>query len=427
LKCKRFLLTTLGSLGDLHPYIAVGIGLRDRGHSVTIATSEIYRAKVEGEGLRFAPMRPDMSGMIDNAEVMRQAVHPRRGTEFVIRKLFVPWIEQSFEDTLAAARDADLIVGHPIAFATPTVAEHLGKRWVSIALQPSIFLSAYDPPVVSGAPLMTQLFKLGPGFARVFFRLVARVMASWFAPLNDLRGRLGLPLVRNPLQHGMFSPWGTQAWFSHVLAQPQIDWPTRTAITGFPFYDKLDPGSGMTPELRRFLDEGPPPVVFTLGSSAVFDAGKFYSESLAAVSRTGQRAVLLIGRDRRNLPSTSVPASVFVAEYAPYSELLPRAAATVHQGGVGTTAQALRAGKPMIVVPWSHDQPDNAMRIEKLGVGRVIPRNQYRTARLERELTLLLSDKACAEAALAAGHAICAENGVATACAGLEQILARST
>jgi UDP:flavonoid glycosyltransferase YjiC (YdhE family) len=270
---------------------------------------------------------------------------------------------------------------------------------------------------------MTQLFKLGPGFARLFFRLVARVMASWFTPLNDLRGRLGLPLVPNPLQQMMFSPWGTQAWFSRVLAQPQIDWPANTAITGFPFYDKLEPGSGMTPELQGFLDDGPPPVVFTLGSSAVFDAGKFYSESLSAVSKSGQRAVLLIGRDQRNLPPAKVPPFVFVAEYAPYSELLPRAAATVHQGGVGTTAQALRSGEPMIVVPWSHDQPDNAMRIQRLGAGRVIPRTQYSADRLERELKLLLSDNACAAAAQAAGQTICAENGVATACAGLEEIL----
>src|ERR1019366_84847 len=121
----------------------------------------------------------------------------------------------------------------------------------------------------------------------------------------------------------------------------------------------------------------PPPVVFTLGSSAVFDAGKFFAESLAAVSATGQRAVLLIGRDPRNVPTTAVPSTVLIAQYAPYSELLPRAAATIHQGGVGTTAQALRSGKPMIVVPWSHDQPDNAMRVRKLGVAPVIPRSKY--------------------------------------------------
>jgi rhamnosyltransferase subunit B len=109
---KKILLTTLGSLGDLHPYIAVGLGLRERGHAVTIATSEIYRAKVEGEGLGFVPLRPDMSRVLDDPEIMRRVVHPI--TACVIRTLFLPWIEQSFHDTLEAAREADLIVGHPM-------------------------------------------------------------------------------------------------------------------------------------------------------------------------------------------------------------------------------------------------------------------------------------------------------------------------
>jgi len=421
---KKILLATLGSLGDLHPYIAVGLGLRERGHTVTIATSEIYRAKIEGEGLRFAAVRPDMSHVIDDPEIMRRAVHPRTGTAYVVRELFLPWLEQSFEDTLAAARDADLIVGHPIAFATPTVAEYLKKPWVSVALQPSAFLSVYDPPVISGAPLLTSLFKLGPGATRFFFRLVRNATRRWGAPLNALRSRLGLSRLRDPLLFGMYSPYGTQAWFSSVLAKPQSDWPERTTVTGFPFYDKLEPGHGLSPALARFLDAGSAPVVFTLGSSAVFDAGGFYAESLAAVRRTGCRAVLLIGRDPRNMPSTPVPDTVCVAEYAPYSELFSRAAATVHQGGVGTTAQALRSGKPMIVVPFSHDQPDNAMRIGRLGVGRVIPRGRYRADRIAGELKMLLAGEYAANARATAIE-MEGENGVSTACEGLEAVSAQ--
>ena len=418
---KKILLTTLGSLGDLHPYIAVGLGLRERGHAVTIATSEIYRAKVEGEGLRFAPVRPDVSRALDDPDLMRRAVHPRTGTAYVMRELFLPWLEQSFEDTLEAARQADLIVGHPIAFATPTVGEFLKKPWVSIALQPSVFMSAYDPPAISGAPVLTSLLALGPGFARLFFQLVKRVTRRWGAPLNVLRARLGLHPLRGPLLLGMFSPYGTQAWFSRVLAGPQSDWPERTVVTGFPFYDKLEPGQGMSPGLARFLDAGPAPVVFTLGSSAVFDAGGFYAESLATVRKTACRAVLLIGRDPRNVPSTSVPDTVFVTEYAPYSELLPRAAATVHQGGIGTTAQALRAGKPMIVVPYSHDQPDNAVRVKRLGVARIIPRSRYRAAQAAEDLKHLLTGE-YADAARDVAREVAREDGVAAACDGLEDL-----
>jgi UDP:flavonoid glycosyltransferase YjiC (YdhE family) len=421
LKSRHFLLTTLGSLGDLHPYIAVGLGLRRRGHAVTIATSEVYRQKIEGEGLRFHPMHPDLGILMDNPEVLRRVVHPRTGTEYVFRKLILPWLEQSFEDTLEAACDVDLIVGHPIAFATPTAAEYMKKPWVSVALQPSIFLSVHDPPAIPGVPFLTSLFSLGPGFTRSFFQFAKSIMRRWGAPVNALRSRLGMRKFRNPLLDDMFSPHGTQAWFSNVLAKPQSDWPQRTTITGFPFYDKLEPGQGLCPDLARFLDAGPAPVVFTLGSSAVFDAGAFYSESLAAARRTGRRAVLLIGSDPRNAPAIPIPDTVFVAEYAPYSELFSRAAATVHQGGVGTTAQALRAGKPMIVVPWSHDQPDNGMRVQRLGVGRVIPRSRYRADRAARELELVLGEPAYSAAARATAFEIEGEDGVAAACAGLER------
>jgi len=333
----------------------------------------------------------------------------------------MPWIEQSFEDTLQAAREADLIVGHAIAFATPTVAEYLKKPWVSIALQPSIFLSAHDPAAISGAPFLTPLFSLGPRFARLFLRFARSVVRRWGAPLNVLRAKLGLSRLRNPLLDDMFSSYGTQAWFSSVLARPQKDWPARTAITGFPFYDKLEPGQGLGPALAQFLDAGPAPVVFTLGSSAVFDAGEFYAESLAAVRKTGCRAVLLIGRDPRNKPFGRVPDTVFVTEYAPYSELLPRATATVHQGGVGTTAQALRAGKPMIVVPFSHDQPDNGRRVKRLGVARVIPRSGYRADRVARELKMLLTPE-YASSARATACEMEREDGVAAACEGLERV-----
>jgi rhamnosyltransferase subunit B len=421
----RFLLTTLGSLGDLHPYIAVGIGLRERGHTVTIASSEIYRAKVEGEGLLFRPLRPDLPDFTGDTEIWRRIMHPRTGPEFVFRKLIMPWLDQSFEDTVEAARDADVLVGHMIAFATPTVAEHLKKPWISIALQPSILLSALDPPVISGATFLSPLHARVPGFSHLLFRFARSIARSWGDPVNELRRRLGLRPFRNPVLDDMFSPWGTQAWFSRVIAQPQADWPAHTVITGFPFYDKLEPAQGLSAELAEFLDAGPAPVVFTLGSTAVFDAGGFYSESLAAAQKIGCRAVLLIGRDARNKPSGRVPNNVFVAEYAPYSELLPRAAATVHQGGVGTTAQALRAGRPMIVVPYSHDQPDNGARVRRLGAGRVIPRGKYRAERVAKELEILLADKGYATAATQAASEMASEKGVQTACEGLAALIAQ--
>ncbi len=419
----HFLLTTFGSLGDLHPYIAVGLGLRERGHRVTIATSAGYQEKVEGEGLGFHPVRPDFVRLKDDPSKISKALHPRTGTEYVIRHVMLPYLEQSYEDLKSIAADADLIVGHPISYATPIVAEELEKRWISVVLQPSAMLSAYDFPTISGAPYLEWFRGWGPGFWGPFSNLARRVAGRWGRPVNELRRKIGLPEVRNPVLDDVFSPYGNQAWFSGVFGELQPDWPAKTSITGFPFYDKLTPGLGMSPELERFLDVGPPPVVFTLGSSAVFLGREFYAQSTEAVRQLGCRAILLVGADPRNLPEGNLPEGVIAAEYAPYSELFPRAAAVVHQCGAGTTAQTLRAGAPMCAVPHAHDQPDFARRCVNLGVARMVPRHAYRAARVARELERLLVDGAYAAAARGVAAEMAKEDGVAAACDGLERAL----
>jgi UDP:flavonoid glycosyltransferase YjiC (YdhE family) len=420
----HFLLTTFGSFGDLHPYIAVGLGLRERGHRVTIATSAQYREKVEGEGLGFHAVRPDIVAMAMSPGTMARAFHPRTGSEYVIRRMMVPCVEQSWEDLSSIAPQADLLVGHPIAFATPIVAESLGKRWISVILQPTTILSAIDPPTVSGYPWLERCRGFGPGFWNTFWNISRRVIREWGKPINNLRRKVNLPEAKNPVLDDMFSPWGTQAWFSGLLAKPQADWPAKVSITGFPFYDKLTPGEGLSAELARFLNAGPPPVIFTLGSSAAYAPGPFYEESAEAIKALGLRAILLVGNSPDNQPKRALPANVMVANYAPYSELFPRAAAVVHQGGAGTTAQVLRAGVPMCVVPYSHDQPDYARRCANLGVARIVSRNRYRAALVAKELEALLTGTAHSEAAQNTAREMAKEDGIAAACDGLEKALA---
>jgi UDP:flavonoid glycosyltransferase YjiC (YdhE family) len=211
------------------------------------------------------------------------------------------------------------------------------------------------------------------------------------------------------------------ALFSKLFAGKQADWPRQTVVAGFPFFDQ-DGQAELTPELTRFLDAGPPPIVFTLGSSAVRDAGPFYSHSAVAAELLGRRAVLLVGKDACNKPAT-LPDSVFACDYAPFSKLFPRAAAIVHQGGVGTTAQAMRSGRPMLVMPYAHDQPDNAERVTRLGIARTISRRRYNPSRAAAELRRLLDSPACSKRALEVGQQISQEDGVRVACDALEGLL----
>jgi rhamnosyltransferase subunit B len=211
------------------------------------------------------------------------------------------------------------------------------------------------------------------------------------------------------------------AMFSPLLGEPQPDWPASTKVTGFVFYDG-DAGHRDLPlPVEEFLQQGPPPLVFTLGSAAVLDAGDFYRESALAAALTGQRAVLLVGSDPRNIPA-EVPPNVCIANYAPYSKLFPRASVIIHQGGVGTTAQALISGKPMLVMPYSHDQPDNARRVSRLRVARVIRRRKYTAELAARKITLLLEKAATRRRAARIGEQLRREDGLKAACDALEDL-----
>ncbi|HEX4141281.1 MAG TPA: nucleotide disphospho-sugar-binding domain-containing protein, partial [Candidatus Methylacidiphilales bacterium] len=166
---------------------------------------------------------------------------------------------------------------------------------------------------------------------------------------------------------------------------------------------------------------------FTLGSAAVLAAGDFYEQSAKAAKKLGVRAVLLIGSDERNRPQGELPDSICVAEYAPYSKLFGRVSLAVHQGGVGTTAQCLRAGRPMLIMPYSHDQPDNARRMSRMGVARVIQRSSYKPWRVARRVRAMLAEPEFEARARAAAEEVAREDGVKTACDALEKLEKQGT
>jgi rhamnosyltransferase subunit B len=244
---------------------------------------------------------------------------------------------------------------------------------------------------------------------------------SWTTPVLQLRAKLGLPAGGDPLYEGQFSPGLTLALFSGMLAPPQPDWPPHTQATGFVFYDEPN---RLPPEVAQFLDAGPAPLVFTLGSSVVHTAGSFYRESVEAVRRLGCRAVLLVGTDPQNHPPEPLPEGVLAVPYAPHGDLFPRAQVIIHQGGIGTTAQALRAGRPMLVVPHAYDQPDNALRVVNLGVAHSLSPKHYVVERVAMRLRALLAEPCYAQRAAQVGGIVQAEAGDQQACDAIEAYLA---
>ena len=403
----------------MHPYMAIAGELRARGHEPVIASSELYREKMQTAGFEFVPVRPHIAPPQEqDDEMMAKVMSPRTGTGFLLNEMLLPFLREGYEDLLAAVENADLLLTHPISFAAPLVAQTTGIPWVSSVLAPASFMSAYDPPMPPFFPWLRHVGLLGPHATAAFFKQVKKVYRN--KSYDKFRNELGLPDRGLPVFEGQHSPTMILALFSKIFAQPQPDWPPHAHATGFCFYDGSDEQQ-MPAELLEFLDGGEAPIVFTLGTSAVWVAKDFYRESIAAAKMLGRRAVLLIGDDRNNLES--LPPGMIAVNYAPFEQLLRRGCAMVHHGGVGTTSQGLLAGIPTLIVPFAFDQPDNAAHAERLGVSRTLPRAKYRAARVARELDILLTKADYKNRAQETGTLLRAENGPATACDLIEQVL----
>jgi UDP:flavonoid glycosyltransferase YjiC (YdhE family) len=422
---RHVLLAALGSLGDLHPALAIAIELRTRGHRVTLVSHEMYRAKVEAEGVGFAALPPNLADLGDISETMRKAMEGPDASRYVIRRFVLPYMEVTYDAIMAASHDADLLVSHPLTFAVPIVAEKRGLPWASTALQPLVLFSALDPSVWPQVPWLEPWGRRHPGIYRAFFTLGKAVSRPWMRPVARLRASAGLPpSPLHPSFEGMVSPRLHLVLFSRAFAAPQADWPPSSVQCGFAFYDREEKAQGLAPGLAAFLAAGPPPIVFTLGSSAVHAAGGFYADAARVAARMGRRAVLLTGRETNIVLPDPLPAGIAAFPYAPFSELFPCAAANVHQGGAGTTGQALRAGRPMVVVPFAHDQEDHAARIERLGAGLALPRARCDEARLAAALGRVLEEPGFAARAAKIGAEVRAENGAAVAADAIERLLA---
>ena len=415
----RIVLNTFGSFGDIHPYMALAMELQRRGHTPVVATMEIYREKIEGVGVEFAPVRPDIPEPKDqDVELIEKIMEPKTGPRFLTEEVVFPAVRDSYADLLKAVDGADLLVTHPAAPAGPLLGRKLGLPWISTVLAPLSFFSAYDPPVPPYWQWTSKLSLLGPGVMGFFLRFMQSTYKA--KAITDFRDELGLTDTGNPMFEGQHSPRLVLALFSKVFAQPQPDWPKQTEVTGFCFYDGHR-DKQISPELIRFLDEGAPPIVFTLGSSAVWVARDFFQESIAAAQRLGRRAVLLIG-DERNRPR-SLPEGIIAADYAPYHSLLPRACAVVHHGGVGTTSQGLLAGVPTLIVPFAFDQSDNAEHARKVGTSRTLYRQNYRVPRVANELHELLTKPAYSRRAVEVRQKLLQEDGPGRAADLIEQVL----
>jgi rhamnosyltransferase subunit B len=428
----RIVLSNFGTLGDLHPLIAIALRLREHGYDTVIATSPHFRDNVVCEGITFHPIGPTRDDVLRDLGIDARELGRRisKDVMYVLEAACFPYLKVAYDDLLPVLAGASLVLAGSIMYPARFAAEKLGIPHLTIALQPMVFLSAHDPPSVSQAPWMARhLRRFGPAVTRAVYGPGKMLAARRARPLYEFRRALGLPDTKaSPLFEGQFSAQGTLATYSPLLGLIQPDYPAKTTIAGFVFYDRdtrAEPG--LTPELQKFIAAGPPPLVFTLGSFAVDFPGDFYRVSLEAARKLQQRAILLVGIHRNEAVHKEHSDDVFVCDYVPFSALFPHALVNIHHGGIGTTGQALRAGKPQLVVPFLGDQFDNAERVARLGVGRWIGQTKYSPNRVARELEKLLGTRDFKSRAAAVGRDVDLEDGPEVVARVVDSLLSHTT
>lgn len=386
----RLAFASIGSLGDLHPMLAMACAARNRGHEVVVAAAPGYVANVARAGVDFHPLRPAIP---EDAESLAYYFDMKQGPRRLLRDMVFSDVASTHEDLCGAARGADLLVVGELLYTAPIVAAEEKIPWLNVVLAPTSMLSATDPCVLAPAPWLHKFRHLGPWLHRLaycFGRIEGRL---WAGGYYRFRRSLGLPPGANPIFDAKHSPFGTLAMFPDFLATPQPDWPANTVQAGFPFYNQ----GGDVETVRDFLKSGSPPVVFTLGSIVAHFEPSFYQAAAEAAQILSRRAILLTGRNAA-VPQ-NLPESIVAVNYAPLHTILPEACAVVHAGGIGTCAEALKAGLPSVVIPFSFDQPDNAARLRRLGVAEILPRNAITARNLASKLERLLRTPSATDAA----------------------------
>ena len=413
----HFILATIGSAGDLFPFLWIGRALRERGNRVDFLGPQQHAQYVEAAGLTFHGLPADMA-VLDHPDLW----HATRGLA-VVWEATRPAMAQlpRVVETLARKQPNErrVLLVHPLALPEADLCRHAcpGLKIAAAWLAPSNLPTVHDPLLLGPWPVPTWV---PHGARRWLWRaLAARFLDPVALPsLNTARAARGLPQVDSMVDTIPSIPDLSLALFPDWFAAPPPDWPRPLYQAGFPLYDP-DPNAAPSARLRAFLDGGAPPVVFTPGTGNRQARG-YFEAAAQAVTKLGLRAVFLTPHVEQ-LPATLAP-SICWQEYVPLKALLPHVAALVHHGGIGTTAEALRAGTPQLVVPLAHDQFDNAARVVAMGAGASLHAARVTPARMAHALQKVVGNPQVAAQSAALAARFAGQGGVDGVCARLETL-----
>jgi UDP:flavonoid glycosyltransferase YjiC (YdhE family) len=415
----QFLITALGSYGDVHPMVGLASALVARGHRAKVVTNPYFEDVVTDAGVELLPLgtRDDYVRLSEHPDLW----HPVRGPKLVLSHASGTMLNPLYDLLIANYLPGETIFcAHAMDLAGRVAAEKFQAPIASVILAPGVLWSLYDSPRLKGA-------LLGPRVPRWLKQAQFRAFDQFFVVpllgkhLNALRAKLGLPRSRRVFYHWLYETDLMLGLFPDWFGPPQPDWPPNSRPVGFPLWDSHDM-EPLAPELLEFLAAGSPPIGFSPGS-ANKEAHQFFEAAVDACRRLDRRGILLTKYDHQ-LPR-NLPDSVRHFGFVPMSKLLPRTAALVHHGGIGSCGQGLAAGVPHIVRPMSYDQFDNSRRLEQLGVSKEVSVRKFTGSAVAAALAPLLDSPTVATRCRELAPKCNGQAALAAACDALEELANR--
>lgn len=422
---KIFMLT-IGTRGDVQPFIALGRALKAEGYSVTLATSSSFETLISGHGLDYGYISNDLLDLMDSAEG-RQAMEETVGILGTVRSMAKLAQEGNrinrkiLIESWEAAEKAqpDLIIYHPKAFGASHIAERLRIPAVMAVMQPMIVPTSAMPPI--GIPAL----KLGGWYNRLGYRLIKMGYNAYRGMTNTFREET-LKIDKLSGSDDVLSTLKGQpvpvmhAFSQHILPRPH-DWPDYAHLTGYWFLE--DSESWKAPaDLLAFLDAGDAPVYIGFGSMAGRDPQRLGRIVIEALQKAKVRGVIATGWGGIN--TDDLPDTIFRIEQAPHDWLFPRMTAVVHHGGAGTTAATLRASRPAVICSFMGDQPFWGNQIQAMGLGSgPIPQKRLTADRLAAAIIEVTTNPAIRQNAEVLGERIRQEDGIGNAVTLIEKLI----
>lgn len=384
----KYLLLSVGSVGDIHPFLAISKELKKRGHQVTFIGFENFKYKFDNEGIEFISIASadEYDQVINDPDLW----HPYKGFKLLVKNFLalLPRIYKVIEDLKT---DDTVIIASGLIYAARIAREYLKIPLITIHLQPAVFFSVHLPAEYYGPKLPQSTPKFVKRFA--LFLAERLLFDQMFSPeLNDFRKKLGLPPEKRILSSWIHSPDKTIGLFPEWYAPPQPDWPS-VELTGFLHYEDIEQKK-LPDELSEFINRGAPPIVFTFGT-AMARADRLFKETTKTCIANNLRAIFLTPF-KHQIPD-NLPDNIIHCDFIPLNILLPFCSLLVYHGGMGTLAQALKAGIPHLVIPHAFDQPDNAARLKRIGVGDWLKPKDYNETNLYNKLMYLLDSDSVKE------------------------------